>query len=156
MRRPVAALAVAGCLATGCSSSSGGGEAPSATPDLATASTAAPGTTAVSTWWTATDYCGMLRQTLAAGHAVLPSVDASDPSYAAVTTKFVTDLQHVAPHEIAGAWQLLGNLIITLVRSDGDATSVKGIQPDRIKSAVASVSADAKTRCGLDLSATAK
>lgn len=100
-------------------------------------------------------YCAMLKQTLAAGRSILPGVAADDPARTAAAVAFVTELQHVAPAEVASSWQVLGNTIIAVVRSGGDPSRITGVDAAATRAAVAAVSADATSRCGVNLSATA-
>lgn len=180
-RRGVAILAALGALAVaGCSSSaSTPSHTPAAPPAAVVPAAAHPGEVATR-WWSNTaevagsridpadpgagaaklhpsrsDYCGMLRQTLAAGHSILPGATATDPALRAAATAFVSELQGVAPGEVRASWQTLGTVLMTLVRPGGSASALKGLDASKIRSAVTSVSADAKSRCGVDLSATA-
>jgi hypothetical protein len=98
------------------------------------------------------DYCGMLRQTVAAGKSILPGVTANDPALLTSTRAFLAELEAVAPASIAGSWQVLGPAVITLVESGGDLTSVKRVDAAAVRKAVSTVAADAKHSCGVDLS----
>ena len=107
-------------------------------------------------WWTPGDsYCGLLKQTLSAGHSILPGASATDPALHAVTTAFVAELEHVAPAAVAPSWQVLGKLINSLVQANGDPGAVAGVNPAQVRSAVKTVSTDARARCGVNLSAAA-
>lgn len=94
------------------------------------------------------DYCGMLRQTLAAGGSILPGGSQSIPLD--TLQAFVAELQHVAPSSIAPSWQVLGPALVSYVRTSGASL---GKQPAAaITTAVTTISADAKSTCHLDLS----
>ena len=98
------------------------------------------------------DYCGMLRDTVAAGHSILPNVTANDPALLTSTRAFVAELQAVAPATVAGPWHVLGPAVITIVGSGGDTTKVKGIDAAAVRTAASTVAADAMRSCGVDLS----
>jgi hypothetical protein len=98
------------------------------------------------------DYCGMLRQTVAAGKSILPGVTAKDPALLTSTRAFVAELEAVAPASIAGSWQVLGPAVTTLVESGGDLASVKRVDVAAVRKAANTVAADAKRSCGVDLS----
>jgi hypothetical protein len=97
------------------------------------------------------DYCGMLRQTLAAGHSILPNVTANDPALLTSTKAFMAELEAVAPSAVAGSWKVLGPAVLTLVASGGDPAKVKGIDAAAVRVAARKVAADAKHSCGVDL-----
>jgi hypothetical protein len=99
-----------------------------------------------------TDYCGMLRQTLAAGHSILPNVTANDPALLTSTKAFMAELEAVAPPTVARSWKVLGPAVIALVESGGDLTKVKGIDAAAVGTAARKVAADARRSCGVDLS----
>ena len=99
-----------------------------------------------------TDYCGMLRQTVAAGKSILPNVTANDPALLISTRAFLAELEAVAPPSVAGSWQVLGPAVITFVESGGDSTSVKRVDAAAVRKAASTVAADAKRSCGVDLS----
>jgi len=99
-----------------------------------------------------TDYCGMLRQTVAAGRSILPGVTANDPALLTSTRAFLAELEAVAPDSVAGSWQVLGRAVITFVESGGDSTAVKTVDAAAVRKAASMVAADAKHSCGVDLS----
>lgn len=99
-----------------------------------------------------TDYCGMLRQTVAAGKSILPGVTANDPALLTSTRAFLAELEAVAPPSVAGSWQVLGHAVITFVESGGDSTTVKRVDAAAVRKAASTVAADAKHSCGVDLS----
>lgn len=98
------------------------------------------------------DYCGMLRQTVAAGHTILPNVTANDPALLTSTKAFVAELEAVAPSDLAGSWKVLGSAVLTFVESGGDSTKVQGIDAAAVRTAASTVAAEAKRSCGVDLS----
>jgi len=99
-----------------------------------------------------TDYCGMLRETVAAGKSILPGVTANDPALLTSTRAFLAELEAVAPDSVAGSWRVLGNAVITFVESGGDSTAVKKVDAAAVRKAAGTVAADAKRSCGVDLS----
>ena len=99
-----------------------------------------------------TDYCGMLRQTVAAGKSILPGVTANDPALLTSTRAFLAELEAVAPASVAGSWQVVGGAVITFVESGGDSTAVKRVDAPAVRKAASTVAADAKHSCGVDLS----
>jgi hypothetical protein len=98
------------------------------------------------------DYCGMLRQTIAAGRSILPNVTANDPALLTSTKAFIAELEAVAPSGVAGSWKVLGSAVLTFVESGGDSTKVKGVDAAAVRKAESTVAADAKHSCGVDLS----
>lgn len=101
-----------------------------------------------------TDYCTMLRQTLAAGKSILPGVTAADPALLISSKAFVGEIQKVAPSAIASSWRVLGTAVIALVESRGDTTkATKEIDAAAVQKAGSTVASDAKHSCGVDLSA---
>lgn len=101
------------------------------------------------------DYCAMLKQTVAAGKSILPGVTANDPALMASTKAFLAEIEAVAPDPVAGPWTVLGGAVLALVGSRGDAAKVKGIDAAAVREAVRTVAADAKRSCGVDLSSVA-
>ena len=99
-----------------------------------------------------TDYCGMLRQTVAAGKTILPGVTATDPALLTSTKAFIGELQHVAPASVAQPWQTLGSAVIALVTSGGGTTGVKGADAAAVQKASSAIASDAKHSCGIELS----
>ena len=159
-RISVAVTMTVGAVAlVGCSSSASTPQMAPSTVTVSSAPTPAAdqalaASVAKTKWWQpGADYCQLLKQTLAAGHSILPGAGADDPTLHAVTEDFLTDLQHAAPSAIAPSWHVLGNLIISLVRANGDASAVTGVDPGQVRAAVHTVSTDASARCGVDLAA---
>jgi hypothetical protein len=99
-----------------------------------------------------TEYCGMLRQTLAAGHSILPNVTAADPALLTSSRAFVAELEAVAPSQVAGPVKVVGDAVLALVGSGGDPARVKGIDAAAVSKAASMVAANAKRSCGVDLS----
>jgi hypothetical protein len=178
----IGAAAACAVVMTGCSSSPGPATTPSAAVPSSTAGGygasigTAPGAT-VTRWWgnsaesagstvdpadpaaaaadlkpSRDDYCEMLKQTVAAGHSLFPSASAADPALHTAAIAFVNELQHVAPTEVAASWQVLGNFIITLVQANGNPSAVQAVDSAKVSAAVATVSSDAQSRCGVSLS----
>ena len=98
------------------------------------------------------EYCGMLRQTVAAGQSILPNVTANDPALLTSTKAFVAELEAVAPASIGGSWRVVGPAVLALIESGGSPMRVKGIDAAAVRKAVGTVAADAKRSCGVDLS----
>ena len=99
------------------------------------------------------DYCGMIRQTAAAGKTILPGVAAADPALISTMIAFVSELQKVAPNEVAADWQVIGKAVMTLVKSGGTAPKTPQVDGAAIQKAAAAVAADAEKNCHVDLSA---
>lgn len=101
----------------------------------------------------ASDYCSMLKQTVAAGKSILPGVTAQDPALLASTKAFVAEIQAVAPAAVAASWKVLGDVVVAFVESGGDPTKVKGTDTKAVQSAVGTIAADAKGTCHVNLAA---
>jgi hypothetical protein len=114
-----------------------------------------PRAAAVKLHGSATDYCSMLRQTVAAGKSILPGVTAKDPALLASTKAFVSEIRAVAPSAVAGPWKVLGEAVIAVVASGGALGEVKGVDAAAVQTAATTVAADAKRNCHVDLSAAA-
>jgi len=153
--RWAAGVALAGVLATAACS---GASAPAkhVSPTSATrwwsnsavgvGSTLAPGATdaaATRLHPSRTQYCTMLRQTVAAGRSVLTG--ASGRAATTATTAFVAEVQAVAPTAIAPSWRTLGPALVTVAHG-GTLSSSAAVQQ-----AGAAIAADAKSACHLDL-----
>jgi hypothetical protein len=176
-RRMVAAIAltlsVAACTPAAAHHTSGGTGGTAAAP----ATPAAAGADIATRWWSndavqvgsvidpndpdaaaaklspsRTQYCGMLSQTLTAGHSVLPNAGVSDPALLNSTAAFLAELQKVAPSAVSHDWTLLAQAVEALV----NATGAKAVNAKAVAQAATAVAADAKTNCHLDLSAPAK
>jgi hypothetical protein len=104
-------------------------------------------------WWSGTDYCEILRQTMRAGHSVLAGTDANDPALLTATKAFVADLTAAAPDPVRSQWQVLGPALTDLVGSGGKLGAVSGVDSRRVSAAATAIAADAKSRCSLNLSA---
>jgi hypothetical protein len=139
----VVALAAASAVIAGCSSS-----APStgAQPHSTSAAT-------TTHWWTSTDYCSILRQTVRAGHSVLAGTAATDPKLLATTKTFVSDVTASAPSEVRAQWQVLGPALTQLVESGGKLATISGVNTREVSAAATAIASDAKTRCHVDVSA---
>lgn len=98
-------------------------------------------------------YCQMLSETLKFGKSVLSGVTANDPALAESAIAFVTELQSVAPSEVAEAWRALSPALLTLVRSKGSAPTVSKADAQATLSATKTIATDAKKNCGLVLGA---
>ena len=98
----------------------------------------------------ASDYCGMLHQTLAAGRSILPGGSQGLPL--ATLEAFVGELQQVAPAGVSGQWRVLGSALLAFARTNGTSLGA-GSNPSAVASAAADISANARTACNLDLSA---
>lgn len=97
-------------------------------------------------------YCTMLRQTVAAGKSVLPGATASDPALATTTEAFVTELLAVAPPGVSGAWQVLGPVLVSVVKSGGALAQLRTqVNATAVSAAVKTVASDAQASCHLQL-----
>jgi hypothetical protein len=162
MRRTiVAALLAAGVVTAGCSSSHPAAGPTAGVPTApvqgaVTTDAGAAKAVAAARWWqNGSGYCGMLEQTLKAGKSILPNASADDPTLHGVTAAFINDVERVAPANVAPSWKVLGDLIIKLVQANGDPSAVKGVDVKKVQAAVAAVSTDAKSRCGVNLASAA-
>jgi hypothetical protein len=98
------------------------------------------------------DYCGMLKQTVAAGRSILPGATADDPALLASTKAFVAELEAVAPPAVAGPWRVLGSAVVAIVGSGGNTRAIKEVDAAAVQTAAGKIAADAKRSCGVDLS----
>jgi hypothetical protein len=99
-----------------------------------------------------TDYCGMLKQTLQAGKSILPSGMASDPKLLTSSEAFVAEIQALAPPAVSGSWQVLGPVIVQLVKGGGALPTGSSAGTAQNLQAATAINADSKKNCGLDLS----
>jgi hypothetical protein len=145
--RPVAAgiaAVLAGAAIAGCSS---------APPPLPLSRQSSTHATAAMHWWSGSDYCGILRQTLRAGHSIMAGVTAEDPDLLAVTRSFVSDLTAAAPGPVRAQWLVLGPALTALVRSGGKLSAVSGVDARRVSAAATAIATDARTRCRVEVNA---
>jgi hypothetical protein len=140
----MALVALAVAATAGCSSGSG---TPAAGPQHSSHATTA------THWWSGSDYCGILRQTMRAGHSILAGAAATDPDLLAATKAFVADLTSAAPAGVRTQWQVLGPALTDLVASGGTPTAVSGVDTRRVSVAATAIAQDAKSRCHVDVSA---
>jgi len=98
------------------------------------------------------DYCGMLKQTVAAGKSILPGITATDPALLTSTKAFIAEIEQVAPAGITGQWQVLGPTVLALVKSGGDTTALPSVDLGAVTKAADAISADSTKNCGVDLS----
>lgn len=158
------AIAIAGTLA-GCGGSSGGTShsSSSSSPPAATrwwsnsavtvgstVSPADPEAAAARLSPSQADYCGMLKQTLAANKSLVSAITATDPALAVSARAFLAEIQRVAPASVTGQWHVLGPAVLELVKSGG--TSGLPSNLGALTSAANAISSDAQTNCGVDLS----
>ena len=102
-----------------------------------------------------TQYCTMLRQTVASGTSILSGVAAQDPARYAATVAFVSELQKVAPSEVSGAWRVLGPQIEALVKSAALPSADPGAAA-QTAAAAQTIGTDATKNCGVSLAPAAK
>jgi hypothetical protein len=171
------AATLAACSGSGSGSGSSSSGAPTSTgTSSATASAPVPQSTVATRWWSNSaasagstidpsdptaaagslkpnrdEYCTMLKQTMAAGKSILPGATATDPRLITSTEAFLTELQKVAPAEVSHQWKTLSGALIQFVKTTGKSTG--GVSTAEINSAAATISADAKARCHVDISA---
>lgn len=137
------ATLVAGAVLAGCSS-------PSAAPLVPT--TQQTTSAATTQWWSGSDYCAILRQTIRAGHSALSGAKAGDPALLATTKAFVSDLIAAAPAPVSAQWQVFGPALTDLIGSGGKPTAMSGANNRRVAAAAAAIATDAKSRCHVDVS----
>jgi hypothetical protein len=138
-----AALLASGVIAA-CSSSA---------PSTPAQDRQAAGTATATHWWSGTDYCTILRQTMRAGHSILPGATAGDPKLLTATKAFVSDLTAAAPDSVRAQWQVLGPALTDLVESGGKPSAISGVNSRLVAAAATAIAADAKARCRVDVSA---
>ncbi|MDP9091528.1 MAG: hypothetical protein M3N95_00900 [Actinomycetota bacterium] len=98
------------------------------------------------------EYCGMLKQTLQAGKSLLASGSASDPKLLTSSEAFVAEIQALAPAAVSGSWQVLGPVIVQLVKAGGALPTGSSAGSAQNLQAATAINADSKSNCGLDLS----
>jgi hypothetical protein len=96
-------------------------------------------------------YCGMLKQTLAAGRSILPQAKAGDKALVASTKAFLAEIQSVAPPSVVDDWKTLAPTLLALV-SGHELPANTSDQAKANAAAAKALAADAKTNCGLSLS----
>jgi len=100
-------------------------------------------------------YCQALDDTLAAGNGIFPTdIDVASPAYTDAVTTFVREMQAMAPEDVSTDWVVLGDMILALVESKGDAASLvlpDGATAETIEAASAQISAHAEESCGLSI-----
>lgn len=158
------AFAIAGTLAA-CSSSSGGTShsSQSSSPPAATrwwsnsavtvgstVSPSDPEAAAARLSPSQADYCGMLKQTLAADKSLVSAITATSPALALSARAFLAEIQRVAPASVSGQWHLLGPAVLALVKSGGASGLPSNL--GALTTAANAISSDAQTNCGVDLS----
>ena len=94
-----------------------------------------------------TDYCGMLRETLA-NTKVLPGLESGDAKLAVAAKAFVAEIEQVAPTNLQGDWRQIAPILIGVSQSGVSGTASADTTTLQAAQAIA---ADAKTNCGLDL-----
>lgn len=95
-------------------------------------------------------YCAMLKETLAAGRAVLPSAKAGDKALVASTRAFIAEIQGVAPASVVDDWRTVAPTLIALV-SGKDLPPNTSAQAKANAAAAKAIGADAKANCGISL-----
>jgi hypothetical protein len=168
----VLAVAVAG---TGCSKSTNNHTTPASAASTSSPSTPAAGT--ATRWWSNSavkvgsaidpahpgaaaaqlhesqaDYCGMLGQTVKAGKNLISTAQTADTGLRLGIQAFVPEITKVAPSGIAGQWRALGPVVLAAAQAGALPSSGAGSGTVAALEAVSVIAADAKTRCGLDLS----
>ena len=100
-----------------------------------------------------TDYCGMLEQAVHTGQSLIPNVRASDPAMVATMTAFFTELEKVAPAEVAADWQVTGKAMLALIQAGGKAPKNAAVDAASIRAAATRIAVDAQQSCHVDLAA---
>ena len=164
VRTSAAALAITALALTGCSSSKHSTQQPAGSAPtrwwsnsaVQVGSTIAPNDPTAAAGKLSpsrSDYCQMLKQTLAVGKSLLPSAEAKDPKLLPTTEAFVSEVEAVAPTSVLPSWKVLGPVILQLVRSGGSLpTGANSGEANNFKAAEA-INSDAKANCHVDLSA---
>ena len=97
------------------------------------------------------DYCGMLEQAVHTGQSLIPNVRASDPALVATMTAFFTELEKVAPADVATDWQVAGKAMLALVQAGGKAPKNAAVDAAGIRAAATRIAVDAQRSCNVDL-----
>ena len=155
-RAHVLGIAVASAVVlvtTGCAPVSSAGPV-SASPSAEVESAEVESTQVeIDRWWSPTDYCQALDDTLAAGGNLFAiDTDAASPEYTATATAFIRDIQGLAPAELEDAWDTLGGVLLAMIDSGGDATQLDlpaGVESADVDAASIAISAHAEDTCGL-------
>jgi hypothetical protein len=98
------------------------------------------------------DYCAMLKQTVAAGKSILPDITATDPALLISAEAFIAEIQKVAPAAISHQWQLVGPVVLSLVKSGGNTSSLPATDVGALTRAANAIAADSLASCGVNLS----
>ncbi|PZS29129.1 MAG: hypothetical protein DLM59_13205 [Pseudonocardiales bacterium] len=99
-----------------------------------------------------TDYCTMLKQTVAAGKSILPDITSADPALLTSAKAFVAEIEKVAPPSVTSQWQLIGPAVLSLVKSGGDTSALPTVDLGALTKAADAIGADSLANCGVDLS----
>ncbi|MFN2518723.1 MAG: hypothetical protein ABR604_06700 [Jatrophihabitantaceae bacterium] len=98
------------------------------------------------------DYCGMLKQTLAAQNTILSALTDADPTLVTRTRAFVAEIERVAPAGVSAQWQVLGPAAVAVVESGGDTKALPSGDLAVLTRAGTAITVDAQRNCGVDLS----
>ncbi len=97
------------------------------------------------------DYCGMLKQTVKAGKSLVTSAQTADTRVRIGIEAFVPEISKVAPSPVDSQWRVLGPVVLAAAKAGALPSSGAGAGTAQALQAVSVVAADAKSRCGLDL-----
>jgi hypothetical protein len=111
-----------------------------------------PGAAAAKLHESQADYCGMLGQTVKAGKNLISTAQTADTGLRLGIQAFVPEITKVAPSGVAGQWRTLGPVVLAAAQAGALPSSGAGSGTVAALEAVGVIAADAKTRCGLDLS----
>ncbi|PZS18461.1 MAG: hypothetical protein DLM57_06285 [Pseudonocardiales bacterium] len=98
------------------------------------------------------DYCGMLKQTLAAQNLILSALADSDPALLTSTRAFVAEIEGVASASVSAQWHVLGPAAVAVVKSGGNTKALPSGDLAAVSRAGTAITADAQQNCGVDLS----
>lgn len=101
-----------------------------------------------------TAYCTVLKQTIRAGHALLPDVSGKDPVLTITAEAFIGELTALAPAPIQTAWQTTGAVVLALIASKGQLSTIKQFGAAGLAQATARIAADARNACHVNLAST--
>lgn len=96
-------------------------------------------------------YCGMLKQTVAAGTSILPSLTATDPALLTSTEAFLAEIERVAPPTISGQWQVIGPALLLLVKSGGNPSALPSLDLGALTKAANTIASDSLMNCGVNI-----
>lgn len=137
--RVVAVLGIVAACTTACGAHAAPGDGGEATRP-------APAASPTRYWSAGAGYCDLLTQSLQAGATPFAGMKADDPALAATARDWVAAVRSAAPSAVQEAWRTEGDALLAAVGGSGTAPD-----PTGVRQAAATIAADARTRCGVDV-----